>query len=101
LTQTLQAGKKLGVLKTSSLDKVVLDTACMEKAIAHPVDSKRFNRMRKFSNKLRTILGRVIFYTERKAETGKTTLTTSMAERLELAKCLKAQQKTAKPRSDG
>ncbi|MFP5482086.1 MAG: transposase [Gammaproteobacteria bacterium] len=46
LTQTLQAGKKLGVLKTSSLDKVVVDTTCMEKAIAHPVDSKLFNRMR-------------------------------------------------------
>ena len=46
LTQTLQAGKKLGVLKTSSLDKVVVYTACMQKAIAPPVDSKLFNLMR-------------------------------------------------------
>lgn len=46
LTQTLQAGKKLGVLKTSNPDKVVEDATCMEKAIAHPVDSKLFNRMR-------------------------------------------------------
>lgn len=34
LTQTLQAGKKLGVLKTRSLDKVVVDTTSMVKAIA-------------------------------------------------------------------
>lgn len=46
LTQTLQACKKLGVLRTSSLDKVVMNTACMKKAIAHPVDSKLFNHMR-------------------------------------------------------
>jgi hypothetical protein len=29
LTQILQAGKKLGVLNTSSLDKEVVDTTCM------------------------------------------------------------------------
>jgi len=138
LTQTLQAGKKLGVLKTSSLDKVVVDTTCMEKAIAHPVDSKLFNRMRehlvreaeslnitlrqnynqvapqlvkkaaryghakqyarvrKASNKLRTILGRVIRDIERKVETGNTTLTAKMIELLALAKRLKAQQRNSK-----
>lgn len=138
LTQTLQAGKKLGVLKTSSLDKVVVDTTCMEKAIAHPVDSKLFNRMRehlvreaeslniklrqnynqvapqlvkkaaryghakqyarmrKASNKLRTILGRVIRDIERKAQETTTKLTAKMTELLTLAKRLKVQQRNSK-----
>lgn len=46
LTQTRQADKKLGVLKTSSQDEVVVDTICMEKAVAHPLESKLVNRMR-------------------------------------------------------
>lgn len=138
LTQTLQAGKKLGVLKTSSLNKVVVDTTGMEKAIAHPVDSKLFNRMRehlvkeadhlnialrqnynrvapqlvkkaahyghakqyarmhKASNKLRTILGRVIRDIERKAETSDTTLTDKMTDLLALAKRLKVQHRNSK-----
>ncbi|GLR27020.1 hypothetical protein GCM10007875_21110 [Limnobacter litoralis] len=138
MTQTLQAGKKLGVLRASSLDKVVVDTTCMEKAIGHPVDSKLFNRMqehlvkeaeclnitlrqnynqvapqlvkkaarygharqyarmRKASNKLRTILGRVVRDIERKAKTSKTPLTTKMMKLLALAKRLKVQQKNSK-----
>lgn len=132
------SGQKAGLIKTSSLYKVVVDTTCMEKAIAHLVDSKLFNpmrehfvkeaeslniplrqnynqvalqlvkkaaryghakqyaRMRKASNKLRTILRRVIRDIERKAETGNTTLTAKMAELLALAKRLKAQQKNGK-----
>lgn len=138
LNQTLQAGKKLGVLKTSSLDKVMVNTTCMEKVIVHPVDSKLFNRIRehllkvaeslnsplrqnhnqvapqlvnkatryghakqyahmhKASNKLRTILGRVIRDTERKAHDRNTTLTAKISELLALAKRLRAQQKNSK-----
>lgn len=96
LTQTLQAGKKLGVLETSNLGKLVMNTTFMEKAIAHPVDSKLFNRMRKVSNKLRTILGRVIRDIERKAKADGTTLTAKMIDLLALAKRLKVQQKSSK-----
>lgn len=138
LTQTLQAGKKLGVLKSSSLTKVVVDTTCMEKAIAHPVDSKLYNRMRehlvkqasemgitlgqnynqvapalvkqagryghakqykrmrKASNKLKTIMGRVIRDIERKADSAGIAITAKLAEQLEIAKRLKAQQKKSK-----
>lgn len=52
--------------------------------------------MRKASNKLRTILGRVIRDIERKAETGNTPLTAKMNELLLLAKRLKSQQKNSK-----
>lgn len=138
LTQTLQAGKKLGVLKTSSLNKVVVDTTCMEKAIAHPIDSKLYNkmrehlvkeasdlgislrqnynqvapdllrmagryghakqyqRMRKASNKLRTILGRVIRDIECKAQASGVAISASLAHKLEIAKKLKAQQRKSK-----
>lgn len=138
LPQRCKRVEKLGVLKTSSLDKAVVDTTWMEKAIAHPVDSKLFNRkrehfvkeaeclnltlrqnynqvapqlvkkaaryghakqyacMRKASNKLRTILGRVIRDIERKAETGNSTLTAKITELLAQARRLKAQQKNSK-----
>lgn len=138
LTQTLQAGKKLGVLKNASLNKIVVDTTCMEKAIAHPVDSKLYNkmrehlvkqaneqginlrqnynqiapelvqkagryghakqykRMRKASNKLKTILGRVIRDIERKAQQAQIELSVKMQQLLQLAKKLHAQQKKSK-----
>jgi hypothetical protein len=38
--------EELGVLKTSSLDKVAVKTTGMEKAIVHPVGRKLFNRIR-------------------------------------------------------
>lgn len=46
LTQTLEAAKKLKLLKTSSLEKVVVDTTVMEKNIAYPTDSHLLNRIR-------------------------------------------------------
>ncbi len=58
--------------------------------------AKQYARMRKASNKLRTILGRVIRDIERKAEDSNTTLTGKMTELLTLAKRLKVQQRNSK-----
>lgn len=58
-TKTLQVGKKPCVLiKTSGLDKVGVDTTCMEKAIAHLVDSKLFNRRREHMVKVAETLNK-------------------------------------------
>jgi hypothetical protein len=52
LLQTLQAGMKLGVLRTRFLDKEVVDIICSKEAIEHPVNSNLFTCMRKVSDKL-------------------------------------------------
>jgi IS5 family transposase len=40
LMATIEAGRKLGLLKQSSLDRVIVDTTMMPKAVAHPTDSR-------------------------------------------------------------
>lgn len=46
LAQSIEAARKGGVIKRSSLDAVVLDTTVSPKAIAHPTDSRLLNRAR-------------------------------------------------------
>lgn len=46
LAHSIEAARKAGVLKRSSLDTVVLDTTVQPKAIAHPTDSRLLNRAR-------------------------------------------------------
>lgn len=46
LTQTIEAAKGSGTIKTKSLTTVVLDTTVQEKAIAHPTDSRLLNQDR-------------------------------------------------------
>ena len=46
LAQTIEAARRGGVVKRSSLDTVVLDTTVQPKAIAHPTDSRLLNRAR-------------------------------------------------------
>lgn len=56
----------------------------------------QYARVRKASNKLRNILGRVIFDIECKAEPGGITLKTELTELLTLANRLKALHKNGK-----
>lgn len=46
LAQSIEAARRGGVIKRSSLDAVVLDTTVQPKAIAHPTDSRLLNRAR-------------------------------------------------------
>jgi IS5 family transposase len=46
LTQTIEAAKKSGAVKRTSLSTIVLDTTVQPKAIAHPTDSRLLNRPR-------------------------------------------------------
>jgi len=46
LAQSIEAARRGGVVKRSSLDTVVLDTTVQPKAIAHPTDSRLLNRAR-------------------------------------------------------
>ena len=46
LAQTIEAARRSGVVKRTSLDTVVLDTTVQPKAIAHPTDSRLLNRAR-------------------------------------------------------
>ena len=46
LAQSIEAARRGGVVKRSSLDVVVLDTTVQPKAIAHPTDSRLLNRCR-------------------------------------------------------
>lgn len=46
LTQTIEAAKGSGTIKTKSLTTVVLDTTVQEKAIAYPTDSRLLNQAR-------------------------------------------------------
>ena len=45
LTQTIEAGRRAGVIDTSSTRDVIVDTTVMEKAIAHPTDTRLYERI--------------------------------------------------------
>lgn len=46
LAQTIEAAKRASVIKASSVKRVIVDTTVMEKAIAHPTDSRLLERAR-------------------------------------------------------
>jgi IS5 family transposase len=46
LAHSIEAARKAGVIKRSSMETVVLDTTVQPKAIAHPTDSRLLNRAR-------------------------------------------------------
>jgi IS5 family transposase len=46
LAVTLEAARAAGLIKRASLDKVIVDTTVMPKAIAHPTDSRLLERSR-------------------------------------------------------
>ena len=46
LTKTIEAGRRSGAVEDKSLDEVAVDTTVMEKAIAHPTDSRLVERAR-------------------------------------------------------
>jgi len=46
LTKTIEAGRKSGAVEDASLDEVAVDTTVMEKNIAHPTDSRLYERAR-------------------------------------------------------
>ncbi|MGB3553982.1 MAG: IS5 family transposase [Jannaschia sp.] len=46
LTQTIEAGRKGGAIDTRSTRDVIVDTTVMEKAIAHPTDTRLYERAR-------------------------------------------------------
>ena len=46
LTKTIEAGRSSGAIEDKSLEQVVVDTTVMEKNIAHPTDSRLYERAR-------------------------------------------------------
>ena len=46
LSKTIEAGRKSGAVESRSLEQVAVDTTVMEKNIAHPTDSRLFERAR-------------------------------------------------------
>jgi len=46
LTKTIEAGRRSGAVEERSLAQVAVDTTVMEKAIAHPTDSRLYERAR-------------------------------------------------------
>ncbi|QCP55096.1 IS5 family transposase [Trinickia violacea] len=46
LAETIEAAKRAGVIKASSVKRVIVDTTVMEKAMAHPIDSRLLERCR-------------------------------------------------------
>ncbi|WP_284272034.1 IS5 family transposase, partial [Mycoavidus cysteinexigens] len=46
LAETIEAAKRSDVIKASSVKRVIVDTTVMEKAIAHPTDSRLLERCR-------------------------------------------------------
>ena len=46
LAETIEAAKRAGVIKATSVKRVIVDTTVMEKAIAHPTDSRLLERCR-------------------------------------------------------
>ena len=52
LMATIKAGRKLGLLKATSADRVIVDTTVMPKAVAHPTDSRLLERSRRHLVKL-------------------------------------------------
>lgn len=57
LTQTIEAARKAQVIKAHSVEKVIVDTTVMEKAIAYPTDSRLLERGRQHLVKLADRLG--------------------------------------------
>ncbi len=47
LLATIEAGRKFGLLKAASVDRVIVDTTVMPKAIAHPTDSRLLETTRR------------------------------------------------------
>ncbi len=47
LTKTVEAGRASGAVKPRSLSEIVVDTTVMEKAIAHPTDSRLYETARR------------------------------------------------------
>lgn len=52
LIVTLDAAQKIGAVKASSFDRLIVDTTVMPKAIAHPTDSRLLERSRQHLVKL-------------------------------------------------
>ena len=48
LQVTIEAGTKLGMLRASSFNRIIVDTTVMPKAIAHPTDSRLLERSREY-----------------------------------------------------
>ena len=46
LTQTIEAGKRAGMVKGNDLKRVTVDTTVMEKNIAHPTDAQLYEKAR-------------------------------------------------------
>ena len=46
LSQTIESAKRAGVVSTSSLKQVIVDTTVMEKNVSYPTDAKLYNHMR-------------------------------------------------------
>ena len=46
LTKTIEAGREAGVIRDRSLSDVIVDTTVMEKAIAHPTDTRLYEKAR-------------------------------------------------------
>lgn len=57
LTATIEAARKSKVIQAKSLDKVIVDTTVMEKAVAYPTDSRLLERGRQHLVKLADGLG--------------------------------------------
>lgn len=47
LTKTIEAGRACGAVTPGSLSEIAVDTTVMEKAIAHPTDSRLYERARR------------------------------------------------------
>ena len=47
LTRTIEAGRASGAVTSNSLSEIAVDTTVMEKAIAHPTDSRLYERARR------------------------------------------------------
>jgi transposase, IS5 family len=47
LTKTIEAGRAAGAVKERSLSQLAVDTTVMEKAIAHPIDSRLYETARR------------------------------------------------------
>ncbi len=47
LTETIEAGKRAGVVKDNDLKRVTVDTTVMEKNIAHPTDARLYETARR------------------------------------------------------
>ena len=52
LMATINAARQIGMIKASSVDKVIVDTTVMPKAVAHPTDSRLLEKSRQHLVKL-------------------------------------------------